>query len=152
MEIRLLRREELAAAQALVFEVFDDFVAPDFTAEGAAAFRAYVAHEGAALSLIGAFVGGEMVGILATDAAMCQVVLFFVRAKAQRHGIGRALWQWLLAHSAAAEIRVHASPFAVPVYERLGFVATGPEQEADGMRFTPMVAERSRDDARETGV
>ena len=35
------------------------------------------------------------------------------------------------------------SPYAVPIYHQLGFVETGGEQIADGMRFTPMKFERS---------
>ncbi|MEM0530736.1 GNAT family N-acetyltransferase [Zongyangia sp. HA2173] len=35
------------------------------------------------------------------------------------------------------------SPYAVPIYRQLGFVETGGEQIADGMRFTPMKFERS---------
>lgn len=33
---------------------------------------------------------------------------------------------------------VNSSPYAVPVYEKLGFHATGSEQTVNGLRFTPM--------------
>jgi predicted GNAT family N-acyltransferase len=36
-------------------------------------------------------------------------------------------------------ITVHSCPWAVGVYERLGFVPLGPEQEQDGIRFVEMV-------------
>ena len=35
-------------------------------------------------------------------------------------------------------ITVNSSPYAVPVYRKLGFVETDTEQLADGMRYTPM--------------
>ena len=37
------------------------------------------------------------------------------------------------------EIEVHSSPWAVSVYGKLGFEATGPEQEKCGIRYTRMV-------------
>jgi predicted GNAT family N-acyltransferase len=37
------------------------------------------------------------------------------------------------------EMTVNASPNAVTIYTRLGFFATGDEQEKNGIRFTPMV-------------
>lgn len=33
---------------------------------------------------------------------------------------------------------MHSSPYAVPVYHKLGFVDTGTEQVSDGIRYTPM--------------
>lgn len=35
-------------------------------------------------------------------------------------------------------ITVNASPYAVGFYEKNGFTALDKEQEADGIRFTPM--------------
>jgi antitoxin component YwqK of YwqJK toxin-antitoxin module len=59
-------------------------------------------------------------------------------------GIGRGLLDRAVAMCRRAkpdvmELEVHSSPWAVPVYGRLGFSATGPEQQACGMRFTRMV-------------
>jgi len=35
-------------------------------------------------------------------------------------------------------IDVHSSPYAVPIYEKLGFVKVSDEQTVNGMTFTPM--------------
>ncbi len=40
---------------------------------------------------------------------------------------------------------VNSSPYAVPVYHKLGFIDMVSEQLADGMRFTPMKFERYQD-------
>ena len=37
-----------------------------------------------------------------------------------------------------AEVTVFSAPGAVEVYRHWGFVETGPETEADGIRFFPM--------------
>ena len=40
---------------------------------------------------------------------------------------------------------VNSSPYAVPVYHKLGFIDMDSEQLSDGIRFTPMKFERYRD-------
>ena len=39
------------------------------------------------------------------------------------------------------KMSVNLSPYAVPIYRRLGFRDTGAEQVVNGLRFTPMVYE-----------
>ena len=62
----------------------------------------------------------------------------FVRADAHGQGIARALWEHAKALSGHSTFTVNSSLFAVPVYERLGFVAKAPPQTADGLVFVPM--------------
>ena len=33
---------------------------------------------------------------------------------------------------------IDSSPYAAPIYQKLGFRAIGPEQVVDGLRFIPM--------------
>ncbi len=47
-----------------------------------------------------------------------------------------------LAQSRTEQITVNASPYAVPVYEKLGFQAVDDEQLTDGIRYTPMTLNR----------
>ena len=49
-----------------------------------------------------------------------------------------ALFQHVLSHCPGPLLTVHSSPYAVPVYQRLGFTADGPERQEDGIRYTPM--------------
>ena len=53
-------------------------------------------------------------------------------------GIGKQLWEYLKENSSNDEFTVNSSPFAVPVYHKLGFVDTNTEQLTDGIRYTPM--------------
>ncbi len=62
----------------------------------------------------------------------------FVRADAHRRGIARALWEHAMALSDHSTFTVNSSLFAVPVYERLGFVARTPPQTANGLVFVSM--------------
>lgn len=56
----------------------------------------------------------------------------------QKLGIGRKLWEYVLKHSSRNVFTVNSSPYAVPVYHKLGFTDTDTEQLSDGMRYTPM--------------
>ena len=65
----------------------------------------------------------------------------FVRRDLHRTGIGKRLWQHMLdtlGADAPACITVNASPYGLPAYERLGFMATGPRTEINGIAFIPM--------------
>jgi GNAT superfamily N-acetyltransferase len=66
----------------------------------------------------------------------------FVRQEFQGRGLSRELWQHAKEAAIAAGNRcgftVNSSPYAVPVYERFGFKATGPRIETHGIAFVPM--------------
>ena len=91
-----------------------------------------------ALCAYGAFDGGEALGVIAARGGGRHVALFFVKGACHGRGIGRRLWNALLEDSAADAVTVHSSRFAVPVYEKLGFVRLGPECETGGIRYVPM--------------
>ena len=146
MEIRLLAQQELAHALQLIWEVFLAYEAPDYSPEGVASFQEYIEQdamlrrlEGRQITFWGSFRENRLVGCLAA-VPPGHIALFFVRPEYHRQGIGKALFHTFLQSfgESAPEISVHSSPYAVKIYERLGFVATGPEQVADGIRFTPM--------------
>lgn len=68
----------------------------------------------------------------------------FVRRDAHRQGIARALWEHAKALSCHDTFTVNSSLFAVPVYERLGFVTQASPQTADGLVFVPMAFTHDR--------
>lgn len=67
----------------------------------------------------------------------------FVPTALHCRGIGRALWSHALEQvrvaNAVNQITVRASPYGLPAYERLGFVATGQRTDIKGLTFIPMV-------------
>ena len=71
-----------------------------------------------------------------------EICCFFVKAQYHRQGIGRKLWEYLCENSQSKMITVNSSPYAVPIYHKLGFVDLDIEQVSDGMRYTPMKYER----------
>ena len=83
-----------------------------------------------------------MKGIIATNNNRKHICCFFVKAQYHRQGIGKSLWEYLLNNSENEEFTVNSSPYAVPVYHKLGFVDTDSEQLTDGIRYTPMKFKR----------
>jgi GNAT superfamily N-acetyltransferase len=143
---------EETAVSELVLQVFDEFVAPGYTETGRSTFRAYI--EPTAIQariakgidyLLLAKDGAAIVGVIAIKNSE-HISLLFVAKRYHRQGIARELyWRALIGLDIKAKgihkISVHSSPYAVAIYERLGFRKTGDEREEDGIRFTPMEAE-----------
>lgn len=143
MTIRKLNPEEYSPALELVWRVFLEFEAPDYTQAGIDEFRRSINDSGylSMLMVYGGYVDGVLAGVIATRSFGGHIALFFVDRQYQRQGIGRALFNAVLADCRFDRITVNSSPYAVEVYHRLGFVDTDKEQTVSGLRFTPMMAE-----------
>ena len=137
--IRRLTAEEIPAAVDLIWEVFLQFEAPEYPEEGVRTFRALLDDQEklAKLRFYGAFDKDELVGTICMRAPQ-HIGGFFVKADHQRRGIGRALFACMKKDYETQEFTVNSSPYAVQIYERLGFTAEKPEQMEDGIRYTPM--------------
>jgi GNAT superfamily N-acetyltransferase len=138
---RQIDLSETAAVSSLAREVFDQFVAPHYQAEGVAEFHRYASakafsqrHKSGHITLVAEH-SGELVGMLHLREPR-HVSMLFVQSSRQRSGIARALLA--SAGDANCEFTVNSSPNAVPAYERLGFRVTGSEQCVHGIRFVPM--------------
>ena len=129
MEIRKLHSDEYSAALALIWETFLRFEAPDYPPEGVQSFKSFIddPKQVASLEIFGALEEEMMLGVLAVSGNRKDICCFFVQADRQRQGIGRKLWEYLLANSEN-----------VPIYHKLGFVDTDTERVEDGIRYTPM--------------
>jgi catechol 2,3-dioxygenase-like lactoylglutathione lyase family enzyme/predicted N-acetyltransferase YhbS len=137
--------EEDAVCQ-LITRVFDEFVAPDFGEDGIQEFYRYANPESLAQhakrdhDILVAEEEGQIVGMIAMR-KQTHVALLFVERRGR--GIARELLRQAMdaCRQAAPEttrITVHSSPYALPVYLRLGFEVSGPEKTVHGIRFVPM--------------
>lgn len=141
--IRELRQEEIEEALCLVWRVFQEYEAPDYTKEGVEEFYKSI-HDESYLSKLcwyGAFMQERLVGLIATRNEGTHIALFFVDGEYHRQGIGKRLYQVARAVNHSEVMTVNSAPYAVPVYHRLGFKDIGTEQVVNGLRFTPMVLE-----------
>lgn len=138
--IREIRQEEVEKALCLVWKVFQEYEAPDYTKEGVEEFYKSIHDENylSKLCWYGAFVQEELVGIIATRNEGTHIALFFVEGKYHRQGIGKRLCQTVQSVNNSNKMTVNSSPYAVPIYHKLGFKDTDTEQVVNGLRFTPM--------------
>ncbi len=144
--VRRLRQNERDSALLLVWNVFLQFEAPDYTVEGVEEFRKSINSETylSQLRFYGAFCEARLVGVIATRNEGTHIALFFVDAGYQRRGVGKRLFREVCKRCSGRTITVNSSPYAAAVYRRLGFTDTDGELEVNGLRFTPMKAEIHR--------
>lgn len=139
LKIKKLAKKDISAALKLAFDVFMEFEAPEYSDEGVEEFRRTLADESfvGKLKFYGAFMNGELAGVLAMREPQ-HISLFFVKAGHQRKGIGRKLFERMKKDCESGNFTVNSSPFAVKIYEKLGFSADSPEQITNGIRYIPM--------------
>lgn len=158
IKIRELINSDLKPALSLIQEVFDEFEASEYSEEGIKTFYEFIEYdaickklENGGMKLWGAFDGEIITGVIA-NRDICHIALFFVDKQYHRQGIGRQLFDVFknyVQDCDKTEITVNSSPYAVPVYRKLGFSDTDAEQLKDGLRYTPMVY-KINDDNKET--
>lgn len=139
ISVKRLSPEALPAAKALIWAVFCQFEAPEYSQEGIRSFRSVLEDDSRcqAMSFYGAYKEDELLGVLAMRRPQ-HIGFFFVRADHHRQGIGRQLFETMRQDYAVQSFTVNAAPYGVPFYRRLGFVPTSTEQITDGIRYTPM--------------
>ena len=148
MDIIKLKKENIKNALDLVWTVFQEFEAPDYSTEGIEEFRKFISYN----SIIEKFDRGELyfegcidnddlTGVIATR-EVNHICMLFVKKEYHRQGIARNLFQTVKEickrQGNISRITVNSSPYAVEVYHRLGFVDMDKEQTVNGIRFTPM--------------
>lgn len=149
MIVRKLEEKDIPEAIILIRESYDRFVSHDYTPEGTHHFYEYASVEALEARIQGdshfalvAVNDGEMIGII--EMRNCDhCSMFFVKAKHHGQGIGRWLFEEAIeicrAHfPGLKEITVHSSPYAVPVYRKLGFISTDTLREENGIIYQPM--------------
>lgn len=133
----------------MVWEVFMEFEAPDYSEEGLETFRAFIAPqrlrneiENNGFKIFCCFDGDIPIGAIALRKAS-HVSLLFVKSSYHKRGIARKLMEMAIEEivkerPGASELTVNSSPYAVEIYKRLGFAPTDKMQEMDGLIFMPM--------------
>lgn len=146
--IRSAYRDEWDDAMALAWKTFMQFEADVYTAEGVRNFEDFITdttlHRMFIMGVYQMFVAldsKQIVGML-TLRNTSHISLLFVDEKYHRRGIGRALieylQEYLLSETGISKITVNAAPYGVAFYHKLGFRDLRPEEEKDGIKYTPM--------------
>jgi GNAT superfamily N-acetyltransferase len=143
MKFRPVTVDDAAALSALILRFSHDFTvspdgadaAPFFESISANAVAGYIADP--RYRYLAAFDDAVLAGFIAIRDGS-HVFHLFVAPEFQRHGLATRLWQLATASGKTDGFTVNSSRFAVPVYERFGFVKTGPQVEKHGICFVPM--------------
>lgn len=140
MEIRKITKEGLPAALDLVWKVFLEFEAPEYSQEGIDEFKRTIdrQEDDFTFEMHGAFEEDELLGVIATRNESSHIALFFVRTEHQGRQIGRKLFEHIVPLCPSDFITVNSSPYAVKIYRKLGFADTDAEQLTNGIRYVPM--------------
>jgi predicted GNAT family N-acyltransferase len=94
------------------------------------------------INLLVAFVDSRLVGMIEIRENK-NISLLFVDKDYQGQGIAKRLFHESLMiciqrDSTLDKFYVHASPFSIPIYKKLGFVETDSLQENHGIKYLPM--------------
>ena len=147
-QIKELDIADLQTALHLVWEVFLEFEAPEYSTEGVQEFKNFIRYQSikekllrSELHMWGGLIDSKLVGVIAATSP-CHICLLFVDKAHHRQGIAGALFKRMLDYyktsGGCSAITVTSSPYAVGAYQRLGFIATDSEQTVNGIRFIPM--------------
>lgn len=147
-QIRSAYRDEWEDAMALAWKTFLKFEADVYTPEGVKNFENFITdetlHRMFVMGVYQMFValdGKKIVGMI-TLRDNAHISLLFVDEEYHRRGIGRGLIQYLanylLTEVQASRVTVNSSPYGVGFYHRLGFRDLRPQEQRDGITYTPM--------------
>lgn len=140
MIIRKVLKEEMKHALDLVWKVFLEYEAPDYTKEGVEEFKKSIDDISwiEARDFYGAFDDeNNLLGVIALKDEI-HIALLFVDGKYHRQGIGRKLFEKAKQLNTKNFFTVNSSPYAHEIYKHFGFVDIDGEQSIKGLRFYPM--------------
>jgi GNAT superfamily N-acetyltransferase len=132
----------------LIKKVYDEFVSIDYSDEGNRFFDEWIKPSKIAerqcnqINLWVAFIDSKLVGMIEIRDNK-YISLLFVDKEYQGQGIAKKLFDKSLKEIIQREPKldkfyVHASPYSIPVYKKMGFIETDNMQEENGMKYLPM--------------
>lgn len=150
IQYRSMQKGEEEKVCLLVEKILNEFVAPDYEDEGIKEFFKFANPTAMAeragsgrMMIIVAERGSDLVGII--EMADCDhIAMLFVNLRGRgiaKNLITMAVEECRKRKPDLKRITVNSSPFAEPVYSRMGFRPTGPFQKKNGISFRPMALE-----------
>ena len=140
IEIKQLINNEKDKALLFAKKVYIESKDESYSEQGIETFCNFVNNKEITKSfkVYGAFEDNVLKGLIATDSQKRYICLFFVDKVSQGKGIGKELMRVVVNNNENSYITVNSSRYAVPIYEKLGFIKMEEEKEQDGLKFTPM--------------
>lgn len=159
-EVRFADTEEWEDAMALAWKTFLEFEGDVYPPEGVRSFEDFITDSElkrrfvmGKYQMLVASSHGKVIGMISLRNET-HISLLFVDRHYHKRGIGRALIRALSEYVkdeiGRTALTVNASPYGVGFYHRMGFRDMGPEMQRDGIIFTPMILDMSREERRFT--
>lgn len=132
----------------LIKRVYDEFVSIDYGEEGNTFFYDWIQPSKIAerqrnqTNIWVALKDSELVGMIEIRDNKF-ISLLFVDKVYQGQGIAKRLFNESLKESIQRDLNsdkffVHASPYSIPIYRKMGFIETDNIQEENGIKYLPM--------------
>lgn len=132
----------------LIKKVYDEFVSIDYSEEGNMFFYDWIEpskileRQKDQINLLIALDDTKLIGMIEIRENK-NISLLFVDKNYQGRGIAKKLFQESLRictqrDATLEKFYVHASPFSIPIYKKMGFVETDTLQENHGIKYLPM--------------
>lgn len=146
IDIKRIPNSYMNKALGLVWSVFLEYEAPDYTEEGINEFKKTIDNKNWIndREFYGAYIDNTLTGVIATK-HKTHIALFFVEGKNHNKGIGRMLFDKINALNEENYMTVNSSLFAHDIYKYLGFIDTDTQQCIHGIKFYPMKLVRKKD-------
>ena len=140
IEVKQLLNNEKDEALLFAKKVYIECKDESYSEQGIETFCKFINNKKITKSfkVYGAFEDNVLKGIIATDRRKRHISLFFVDKVSQGKGIGKKLMSIVIDDNENSFITVNSSRYAIPIYEKIGFIKTEEEKEQDGLKFTPM--------------
>jgi predicted GNAT family N-acyltransferase len=155
IKIKKYRDGQEIMIHQLIKKVYDEFVSMDYSKEGNRFFYDWIEPDKIAerqknqRNILTAMMDSKIVGMIEIRDNNT-ISLLFVDKVYQGQGIAKKLFQESLKNCIQKDANldkfyVHASPFSIPVYKKLGFVETDNMQEENGIKYLPMEMKIKKD-------
>ena len=148
-EVRTLRNGEEVEVCNLVARTFNEFIAPEFSEQGVEEFFKYANPRAFKKRLESGYFAmvsetqDKLAGIIELKANN-HLSMLYVDKAFHRRGIARELIKEVMPMiSKSSDITVNSSRYAVPFYEKLGFIQYEDEKTIYGVIHVPMMAKTS---------
>ncbi len=131
--------EDIEIALSLIWNVFLEFEAPNYTQEGIDEFNKSINNKEwvSKKNFYGYYENNVLLGVIATN-EINHISLLFVDGKYHKKGIGRKLYNHVKELNNTGYFTVNSSICGHEFYKRIGFIDTDSEQCVHGIRFFPM--------------
>ncbi|HAC65595.1 MAG TPA: N-acetyltransferase [Cyanothece sp. UBA12306] len=142
-QIRLANNQDLLEINQLIKTIFKRENITKITAQGHDNFLHFISYDSLSKRIsVGSKIwlykiNSELVGVLEINREN-HIFLYFVKKKYRGRKIGKALFNYVKTQI-SGDITANSSDYALPIYQKLGFIQTGIPKNQGGIIVSPVL-------------